>query len=67
MSELYPTYCKHGQPVYAKFCAGCSADREAAQHRRYDAYWAKHRPNVKDCFRFECDSEDLPAVCDTIT
>jgi hypothetical protein len=43
VDNIYPQYCKHGQPIYNEFCHGCMDEREQIKQQQYDDYWNKNR------------------------
>ena len=50
--NIYPSHCKHGNPIYFTMCPGCRNDKSKLDSLRFDEYVSKKLINLKDMFQF---------------
>jgi len=68
-SDIYPSHCKHGNPIYYPFCPGCVIEKEHLRDQRYENYIRNKHCNdhnfwgfFRNMFEEEDYTEDLKDV-----
>ena len=54
-NNIYPEYCKHGNPIYYSMCPGCRAEKRKKREEYAEKYWEDKRINFMKYFNEQYD------------